>query len=262
MPNRLPPTLLLLASALLAACSSQPQPSSDPNYQRLMQLAADLDKRGDPASAAALYQNAAQQPGEHPDAWRKLGDTSLAAGDARAAERAYQQALTLQPGDLDTLLGLGTAQLRQGKLERAVTALTQAAHSGNRADAWSRLGVAQVLRGDASSAQSAFQRSLALAPDDLDTRCNLALAYALGGQAQAALQSIAEVTRSPRAVPRHQRNALLVTVLAGREQDVANLPLDDISASERQALLEEARRIKAINDPRAQAQTLGLVDGR
>lgn len=261
MPNRLPSTLLLIASTLLGACTSQPH-SADDGYDRLMHLAGDLQQRGDAASAAALYQNAAQQPGRHPEAWQKLGDTTLAAGDARAAERAYQQALELQPDNLDALLGLGSAQLRQGKLERAVTSLTQAAELGNRADAWNRLGIAQILRGQAVAAQGAFAKSVALAPNDLDTRCNLALAYALGGQAQRALDTVRVVGQSPRALPRHQRNELLVTVLAGREQDVADLPLDDLSASERQTLLNEARRIKAIPDAQAQARELGLVDGR
>ncbi|MDF0733063.1 tetratricopeptide repeat protein [Pseudomonas entomophila] len=261
MPNRLPSTLLLLASALLAACSSQP-PATDAGYERLMHLAGDLQKRGDNASAAALYENAAQQPGSHPEAWLKLGETALAGGDARAAERAYQQALQARPNDADALLGLGSAQLRLGKLERAVTALTQAAERGDQPAAWNRLGVAQILRGQASAAQAAFAKSLALAPDDLDSRCNLALAYALDGQAQRALDSLRPVGQSPRALPRHQRNMLLVTVLAGHEQDVSGLALDDLSADERQALLAEARRIKALPDAQAQARALGLVDGR
>ncbi|MGE7991680.1 tetratricopeptide repeat protein [Pseudomonas sp. NPDC089554] len=261
MPNRLPSTLLLLASALLAACSSQPRPADD-GYERLMHLAGDLQRRGDNTSAAALYENATQQPGQHPEAWLKLGEASLASGDARTGERAYQQALTLQPDNPDALLGLGTAQLHLGKLERATTVLAQAAAASSNPQAWNRLGIAQILRGQANAAQTAFGKSLGLAPDDLDTRCNLALAYALGGQAQRALDTVRQVARSPRALPRHQRNELLVTVLAGREQDVANLVLDDIPASERPALLAEAQRIKAIADPQAQARALGLVDTR
>lgn len=255
MLNRLP---LLIASALLASCASQAP--TDDSYERFMRLAGDLEKRGDAPTAASLYEKATQQPGSHLDAWLKLGETRLASGDARGAERAYQQALELKPGNPDALLGLGTTQVRLGKLDRAVTALTQAADTANRPEAWNRLGIAQILRGQASAAQAAFSKSLALAPNDLDTRCNLALAYALGGQTQQALDAIHSVSQSPRAQPRHQRNELLITVLAGREQDVGGMTLEDIPASERQALLTEARRIKAIQDPVAQARELGLVD--
>lgn len=227
-----------------------------------MQLAADLEKRGDPATAAAFYQRATQQPEAGPQTWLKLGDSLLAGNDLRGAERAFQRALELATNNSDALLGLGTAQLRQGKLERAVTALTQAADAGGQPKAWNRLGIAQILRGQTSPAQTAFSRSLGLEPTELDTRCNLALAYALGGDRQKALQTIATVSDSPLAQARHQRNELLILVLAGREQDLAGRTFDDIPAGERQTLLREARRIKALADPAAQAQALGLIDQR
>jgi Flp pilus assembly protein TadD len=247
---------LLAGSLLLAACSSTAPSDTD----RSVQLANDLNKRGDYASAAALYERAAQQPGASIDLWLKLGQARLDGNDAPGAERAFQQALGLQAHNADALLGLGTAQLRLGKTQRAVTALGQAAEASQSPVAYTRLGIAHVLNGQAVTAQTAFAKALSLQPDDLDSRCNLALAYALGGQSQQALDTIAPVTQSPRALPRHQRNELLVLVLAGYEQRVASLPLDDIPAAERARLITEANRIKAISDPIAQARELGLVD--
>lgn len=258
MSNRFLRTLMLSGSVMLASCASQPAPDS--SYERFMRLAADLEKRGDPGTAAGLYEKATQQPEAQQQAWLKLGETRLASGDARGAERAYQQALELKPDDADALLGLGTAQLREGKLDRAVTVLTQASARGDQPQALNRLGIAQILRGHADEAQTAFSKSLALTPNDLDTRCNLALAYALGGQSQQALSTIATIGNSARALPRHQRNQLLVTVLAGQDSDVQSLRLDDIPDAERQKLLTEARRIKAIRDPQTQARELGLID--
>lgn len=258
MPNRFVRTLMFSSSVMLAACASQP--ATDSSYERFMRLAGDLEQRGDSATAAGLYEKATQQPQAQQAAWLKLGETRLASGDARGAERAYQQALELKPDDAAAMLGLGTAQLREGKLDRAVTVLTQASARDTQPQAFNRLGIAQILRGNASEAQAAFSKSLALTPNDLDTRCNLALAYALGGQSQLALSNIRAVGQSARALPRHQRNQLLVTVLAGSDSDVQALRLDDISASERQKLLAEAQRIKAIRDPQTQARELGLID--
>lgn len=257
MPSRFASTLMLLATVTLASCATQP--ASDDSYDRFMRLAGDLEKRGDNSTAAGLYEKATQQPQAQLQAWLKLGETLLASGDARGAERAYQQALELKPDSADALLGLGSAQLRQGKLDRAVTVLTQATVQSARPEAFNRLGIAQILRGQAVAAQTAFSRSLALAPNDLDTQCNLALAYALGNKPQLALSAIHAVNQSPRALPRHQRNELLITVLAGKESDVQALKLDDIPDTERLKLLNEARRIKAIEDPQIQARELGLI---
>ena len=258
MPSRFASTLILLGSVTLASCSTAP--ASDGSYERFMNLAADLHKRGDHATAAGLYEKATQLPQAQLEAWLKLGETRLANGDARGAERAYQQALERQPDSAAALLGLGSAQLRQGKLDRAVTVLTQASAQPDQPEAFNRLGIAQMLRGKPDAAQAAFNRSLALAPNDLDTRCNLALAYALGDKPQQALDTVHGVVESARALPRHQRNALLISVLAGREENIRALGLDDISSAEREKLLVEARRIKAITDPQAQARELGLVD--
>ncbi|NWE86370.1 hypothetical protein HX795_30050, partial [Pseudomonas edaphica] len=60
---------LLASTLLLAACSSKPATDSD----KSLQLANDLNKRGDYASAAALYERATQQPGAGIDLWLKLG---------------------------------------------------------------------------------------------------------------------------------------------------------------------------------------------
>ncbi|MBC3372384.1 tetratricopeptide repeat protein [Pseudomonas sp. SWRI92] len=258
MPSRFAPTLILLGSVTLVSCSTPS--ASDGSYERFMGLAADLQQRGDTVTAAGLYEKATQLPQAQLEAWLKLGETRLANGDARGSERAYQQALERQPDSAAALLGLGSAQLRQGKLDRAVTVLTQASAQPDQPEAFNRLGIAQILRGRPDAAQAAFNQSLTMAPNDLDTRCNLALAYALGGKSQRALDTIHTVVESARALPRHQRNALLISVLAGREQDIRTLGLDDISNAQREKLLAEARRIKAMEDPQAQARELGLVD--
>lgn len=260
MPNRFAYTSLLLASVMLASCANQP--ISDGSYQRYMQLAGDLQKRGDAGSAAALYEKATQEPDAQISSWLKLGEARLVSGDARAAERAYQQALERQPDSAAGLLGVGTAQLRQGKLERAITSLTQASAGNDYPEAFNRLGVAQMLRGQPAAAQVAFTQSLVLVPTNLDIQCNLALAYALGGQSQQALQTIKTVRESPRAQASHQRNALLVMVLTGHEKDLKTQNLEDITPKQYTRLLTEARRIKAIQDPVIQARELGLVGSR
>ena len=142
--------------------------------------------------------------------------------DRDSAERAYQQALERQPDSAAALLGLGSAQLRQGKLDRAVTVLTQASAQPDQPEAFNRLGIAQILRGQPDAAQAAFSQSLTMAPNDLDTRCNLALAYALGGKSQLALDTIHTVVESAREIGAASEDAVAwswVAVAPGRRSD-------------------------------------------
>ncbi|GAB6389360.1 tetratricopeptide repeat protein [Stutzerimonas marianensis] len=252
----LKPVRPLLLCLLLGACASGP---TDDSHARLMTLAQDVERRGDPASAASLYQQATQQPGASAETWQRLARARLDSGDARGAELAYRQALELAPDDAELLLGLGTAQLHLGELARAATTLASAASRLDVPVAHSRLGVAEALRGQPAAAQAAFARAVALDPDDLDARYNLALAYALNGQPDKALTEIADLDQSPRILPRHQRNTLLILVLSGQPERAASLRLDNATAAERDALIAQAQRIAAITDPAARARALGLI---
>jgi cytochrome c-type biogenesis protein CcmH/NrfG len=225
-----------------------------------MKLASDVDQRGDHGTAATLYLRATQEPGAGVEAWNRLGELKLASGDAIAAESAFQQALALAPDKPQSQLGLGTAQLRLGYPERAQPLLASAAPRLNSVIAYTRLGVAEALLGQTSSAQDAFSSAMALAPNDLDSRCNLALAYVLNNQPGPALDEISGADKAPAVQPRHQRNVLLVHVLAGSQGNPAKVRLDGVDVHQRQALINDAKRIAAIKDPAAKAQALGLVD--
>lgn len=255
MPT-LNPVRPLLLCLMLSACASNQ--ATDDSHSRLMNLAQDIERRGDPASASSLYQQATLQPGANVDTWHSLAKARLDSGDARGAELAYRQALELSPDNAELELGLGTAQLHLGELERASTTLSQAAARLDQPAAYSRLGAAEALRGKPAAAQAAFARAVALEPNDLDARYNLALAYALNAEPDRAVAEIADLDLSPRAQPRHQRNALLVLVLSGQPERAATLRLDNATAAERDTLIAQAQRIAAITDPAAKARALGL----
>ncbi|MCQ4260217.1 tetratricopeptide repeat protein [Stutzerimonas stutzeri] len=225
-----------------------------------MKLADDVDQRGDHGTAATLYLRATQEPGAGVEAWNRLGELKLATGDAIGAETAFQQALALDPDKPQSLLGLGTAQLRLGYAEHAQPLLASAAPRLNSVTAFTRLGVAEALLGHTGRAQDAFFNAKALAPNNLDSRCNLALAYVLNNQPDLALDEISGADTAPAAQPRHQRNTLLVQVLVGRSGNPAEVRLDGIDAQQRQSLIDDAKRIAAIKDPATRAQAMGLVE--
>lgn len=242
---------------LLAACSHTPR---DDEQTRLTQLAEDVAQRGDNATAAALYQRASQLPGANADLWRRLGDIRLASNDLPGAAAAYRQALNLAPNDARSQLGQGTLYLRQGQAALAVPLLEQAAQALDDGSSWSRLGLARLFAGDANGGQTALSKALDREPGNADIRGNLALAYAVAADRTRALQTLGDLGQQSGALPRQQRNALMVLVLAGEDARAEQVPLGDRDAEQRTQLLHQAQRIAQLPSPQARIAALGLLE--
>jgi cytochrome c-type biogenesis protein CcmH/NrfG len=240
---------------LLGGCATPPITADG---DRLLQLAAEVDRRGDPSSAVALYERAAVLSNDSPEVMVQLGEARLASGDAAGAARAFRGILTRRPDDPKALLGLGTALLQTGEVSRASDALARAAPLIGTATAYNRLGTAAMLAGRSEDGLAALLRAHGLAPENLDIGTNLALAQALGGRDADALNTIDQVVRSPLARPSHLRQQLLVLTLAGQEQRVATA-LPDLNAAERMSLIGKARAIKVLQDPADRARALGIL---
>lgn len=258
MPELVRPRLSAVFICMaLSACASDPiTPVSD--RDRLLSLAEQVKRGGDPASAIALYERAAELSDQAPEVMLALGDTRLVTGDASGAAQAFRAVLTRTPDDPQALLGLGTAELQQGRFDRAVRALQAAAPQINTAVAYNRLGTAYVLSGEFAEAQAAYGTALTHAAGDLDIRSNVALALALDGQAQRARAEAAAITESPLSEPHHMRQQMLVLTLLGDDQSAARA-LAGLPATERDALLTKARAIRSIKDPATRARAVGLL---
>ncbi|WP_411793111.1 tetratricopeptide repeat protein [Halomonas sp. A29] len=252
---------LLLSCLALSACSTI---GSGPSGEeaRLLSLADNIGQRGDHATAAAMYERAAELSADDPQIHVRLGNARLAAGNAEAAKASFRTALRLDIENADALLGLGTAQLRLGETESAVRNLQKAAPEVNTLAAWSRLGAAQALMGQGESAQHAFSQAVALSPHSPDALTNLALAHSLAGDSNEAIELMRRVSDSPLAEERHFRNMILVLVLAQDLEQANSIALPEMSASQRHALIEQASRIGEIADPASRARAMGLAMAR
>ena len=73
---------------------------------------------------------------QNPDAWRKLGAVLTLSGHLEDAVEAYQRALKLEPGDVDSLLQFGQLSARAGFSDKAekslLSAIGQATKTGDR----------------------------------------------------------------------------------------------------------------------------------
>ncbi|MCE8016460.1 tetratricopeptide repeat protein [Halomonas sp. MCCC 1A17488] len=252
---------ILLSCLTLGACST-PGSGLGGEEARLLSLADDIGRRGDHATAAAMYERAAELSADDPQIHVRLGNARLDAGNAEAAKTSFRTALSLDIENTDALLGLGTAQLRLGEVESAVRNLHKAAPEVNTLAAWSHLGAAHALLGQGELAQHAFSQAAALSPHSPDALTNLALAHSLAGEDEEAIELMRRVNDSPLAEERHFRNMVLVLVLAQELEQAHSIALPEMSPSQRQSLIEQAARIGEIADPADRARAMGLAMAR
>ncbi|MEN9354890.1 MAG: Tetratricopeptide repeat, partial [Fibrobacterota bacterium] len=63
-----------------------------------LETARQLSRSGSAAAAIPEYEAALEESPREPSLWMELGDARLQAGQAKAAAKAYQKALGLDPG--------------------------------------------------------------------------------------------------------------------------------------------------------------------
>lgn len=258
-PSRLAPLFLV---AWLPACTLTQQAASDLDKPQVQKrgahvLASTLEDSGEMATALAVYESAAAT-GDAAAAVQ-LGEAYLRSGDGVGAERAFRLALEREPSNGPAQLGLGSAALRRGEIEAALASLAKSAPIVDSAAGYNRLGIALTLAGRAPEAVAAFEKSHSRATDDLDIAANLALAEALAGRKEQAIDRIRGVARSESAKATHRRTLALVLALSGAGAEAQSLVETNLPATERQAFLRRLRTLEAAGDARARAKIVGTI---
>jgi tetratricopeptide (TPR) repeat protein len=102
-------------------------------------------------------------------------EASEAGGDMRAAQRWYELAARLDPGDAVIPFNLGNVLDAQGRSSEAVIAYRQSiARDPALADAWFNLGVLQEKQGRVDEALASYERAALVEPSYNDARHNAA----------------------------------------------------------------------------------------
>ena len=99
----------------------------------------------------------------------RAGGEAMRRGDAVAAEMVFQRVVAAAPTLSDGYLGLGMAQLREGKLEDASRALAHASElNAQLPGAHLFLGIAQSQMGRADEAANSLRSEIALQPQSVE----------------------------------------------------------------------------------------------
>ncbi len=183
---------------------SRPLPSSSPvSYED----AESAYRAGQYADAAELFAAYTEEKPDNPWGRYMLGLSAWKAGDLARAERAFDEALTLDPTHLKSMLNSTRVLLDRGKgdeaLERINTAVETAPQSGEAFRLRGRV-LAQLGRND--EAIEAYQRAAALDEADVWAMNNLGLLYIQLGRYTEALLPLARATEIKPRSPVFQNN--------------------------------------------------------
>jgi Flp pilus assembly protein TadD len=164
-------------------------------------------KGGNYADAAELFAAYVESKPENPWGRYMLGLSAWKAGDLARAEQAFDEALTLDPAHLKSMLNSTRVLLERGKnaeaLERVTAALEIAPQSAEASRLHGRV-LAQVGRNE--EAIVAYQRAAALDERDTWAMNNLGLLYIQLGRYTEALPPLARATELNPRSPVFQNN--------------------------------------------------------
>src|SRR5271166_3738955 len=181
--------------AALAGCASAP-PNQTISDDTRIRLAEALQASGDPSNAAIVRDQTAKKAGQPADPLTHA-TALIAAGQSDQGMSEAKAALAAHGDDLAFALEVGRLAVRPGRLADAGGVYQQIAlRHPDSAEALNGKGVVLAQRGDLNGAIDAFRRALALRPQDVPTRNNLALAMLLSGETDAALSILEELDRS------------------------------------------------------------------
>jgi predicted O-linked N-acetylglucosamine transferase (SPINDLY family) len=132
--------------------------------------------------------------------YANLGVLARASGDARAAQAAYERAITLDPACVPARYNLGNLLLDEALPEAAATAYEAALRlQPDHARAWNGLGLARQRLGQFPVAETAFANAIRHAPDWAEAHLNHGVAlFALERHAEARAAYRACLDRDPR----------------------------------------------------------------
>jgi len=271
--------IVMFAAGLLGGCSSLhlpwfdgDAPSSPPPQNRVAEapaapgglaavrshVAENALKSRDFETAERLYREAHEASPQDAAPLSGLAEAFYAQGNYDKAVSTFREALARTPNSAAVIEGLAKSLISKGSYDEARTLLEAAAKNAPNGSLLNKLGVARDLSGDGQGAQSAYRAALALDPENLSTRNNLALSLAISGQYREAVAEMEQVAADPRGGGRYGANLAFVYGLAGNLAAVERLT-GTTDAPEKARLKAQYDRIRNLASAGERATVLSMI---
>lgn len=200
--NKLLVLFLSMALAmLLAACGGSSPAAGTPAaagdaIELINSAQAALDS-GNLDQAVKDFQ-ASVEKGKSLDAYFGLGNAYTRLNNFAEAEKAYQEALKINPNHTATLSNLGVAYYQQGRLDEAMDAFEKALKiSPNDAETYYLLGAAQLQLGKMDEAEKSLLKALDINPTLPEARFGLAMLRKLQNRTEDAIKEFEAFLNGP-----------------------------------------------------------------
>ena len=167
-------------------------------------------------AALNLYKSVIAANPEDTDTIVEMGLTELEAGQVDDAIATFQTVPATSKSQFAAQLGLERVYLMQSQPARALEYANKAVALDARSTAaLVGRGVALDLLARHPEAQASYRSALAITPDDVPARSNLALSLAISGEFDEAIAIMVPIARAPSATPRLRQNLALIYGLKG-----------------------------------------------
>ena len=211
---------------------------------------------GDLPSAAAMYRRAHALDSGDTLVQKLLADILLRLGEIDEARRLFQMAAK-KGDDAEALRGYARALIALDQPQAAVSQLQAALRLAESPSTYSLLGVAHDFLGDHGAAQAYYRTGLDVEPGNLALQNNLGLSLAVSGRFEEAISVLRKAAAGGAATARQRLNLALAYGLAG-ERDAAaataRLDLDERAVEQNLAFYETLR---ALGDSRQTIRAIG-----
>lgn len=216
--------------------------------ETLLRVARGTRDNGDFASAVTVYKRVHEMARDRADVLVELGQVLSALGAHNEAAEAFRGALKLEADNVDALRGLGNNLLAMNQMPLALEQFIAALALQDDPRVYNGMGVVHDLNGSHDSAQSSYRSGLALAPNDVSLRNNMALSLALVGKFEEGTKILGLLVKESGSNIRHRQNLSLIYGLAGKFSEaasIARLDLDEPAVQSNLAYYETLRALPA-----------------
>ncbi|RKP49054.1 hypothetical protein D7S89_09570 [Trinickia fusca] len=197
-----------------------------------LRLAETALASGDTELATTLFEKTLKADPQSSAAQIGLADVMYQTGDLARAGVLYARVASQAPDDPRAQLGLARVALRERRLDDAVARYRQlvAAHPDH-AVAAEGLGTALDLQGKHDEAQAVYRAALARHPEEQGLKADLGLSLILGRQAREGANVLLDIAALPDAPPQARENLALAYGLLGNGEAAKRILVTQMPAA-------------------------------
>ena len=222
----------------------------------LMRVADATAAAGDYGSAISMYRRAHDADPLNIAVLNRLGATLLQVGANSEAASAFRAA-TRAGRHPESIEGFARALIALDQPRSAISQLEVLLVIEERPSTYNAFGVAYDMLGDHGAAQAYYRTGLDIAPAHLGLANNLGLSLAVSGRHAEAIDVLRRTAADPRATARNRLNLALAYGLAGETEAAAETARIDLDEGSVQRNLAFYATLRALGDSRQTIRAIG-----